>query len=157
MINAMSYLRKLHIKLVRGEYKNSVKGQVRQPKQVYEVFKAIKDRNQETLIGVYLSNDLQVNAYDTLSVGSSTETGIASDEIFDRAIITRSKYIILVHNHPSGKAAPSPSDREIMKVLSDDAQVLRRVLLDFIIVGEKNYWSMFEKMDGGEYTLGAAA
>lgn len=151
----MTYLKKLDIKLVRGEYKNPTKGQVREPKQVYNVFKVIKDKNQETLIGIYLNNDLEVNAYDILSVGSSSEAGVASDEIFDRAIITRSKYIILIHNHPSGKAAPSPADKIVMRAISDDAKVLRRVLLDFIIVGDGKYWSMFEKRDGGEYALGS--
>lgn len=150
----MTYLRKLDIKLVRGEYKNPIKGQVREPRQIYQVFKAIKDKNQETLIGVYLNNDLEVNAYDTLSIGSSTETGVTSDEIFDRAIITRSKYIILIHNHPSGKAAPSRADKSVVRAISDDAKILRRVLLDFIIVGDGKYWSMFEKADGGEYVLG---
>jgi hypothetical protein len=52
----MRYLRKLKIELVKGEYKNPIKGQVREPKQVYEVFKAIKDKAQETVIGVYLSD-----------------------------------------------------------------------------------------------------
>lgn len=151
----MKYLRKLNINLVKGEYKNPVKGQVRAPGEVYEVFKAIKDKAQETLIGVYLSNELEVNAYDTLSVGSSTETGISSDEVFNRAVITRSRYIILIHNHPSGKAAPSPEDKQAIVSLQEGAKWLKKVLLDFIIVGDDCYWSMFEEDDGGEYTLGS--
>ena len=151
----MKYLRKLDIQLVKGEYQNPVKGQVRAPEQVYVVFKAIKDKAQETLIGVYLNNELEVNAYDTLSVGSSTETGVSSDEIFNRAVITRSRYIILIHNHPSGKAAPSPEDKEAITSLQEGAKWLKKVLLDFIIVGDNEYWSMFEEEDGGEYSLGA--
>src|ERR1044071_936179 len=136
----MKYLRKLDIQLVKGEYQNPVKGQVRAPEQVYEVFKAIKDKTQETLIGVYLSNELVVNAYDTLSVGSSTGTGVSSDEVFNRAVITRSRYIILIHNHPSGKAAPSPEDKETIASLQEGAKWLKKVLLDFIIVGDNGYW-----------------
>lgn len=151
----MKYLRKLDIQLVKGEYQNPMKGQVRAPEQVYEVFKAIKDKAQETLIGVYLNNELEVNAYDTLSVGSSTETGVSSDEVFNRAVITRSRYIILIHNHPAGKAAPSPEDKEAIASLKEGAKWLKKVLLDFIIVGDNEYWSMFEEEDGGEYSLGA--
>ena len=33
------YLKKLDVKLVRGEYKNIIKGQVREPEQIYTVFK----------------------------------------------------------------------------------------------------------------------
>ena len=151
----MKYLRKLQIQLVKGEYQNPVKGQVRDPKQIYDVFKAIKDKSQETLIGVYLNNDLEVNAYDTLSVGSQTEASVFSDEVFNRAVITRSHYIILIHNHPSGNPNPSPEDKHTMQALQEGAKWLRKILLDFIIVGEETYWSMFEAEDGGDYTLGA--
>jgi hypothetical protein len=57
----MKYIRKLNIKLVKGKYKNPVKGQVQEPKQVYEVFKAIKDKFQEILIAVYLDEKLVVD------------------------------------------------------------------------------------------------
>jgi len=151
----MKYLRKLDIQLVKGEYKNPVKGQVRDPEQVYEVFKAIKDKAQETLIGIYLSNELEVNSYDTLSIGSSTEAGVSSDEVFNRAVITRSHYIILIHNHPSGKAVPSPEDKEAIVSLREGAKWLKKALLDFIIVGDDQYWSLFEEEAGGKYSLGA--
>ncbi len=150
----MKYLKTLKIELVKGEYKNPIKGQVKEPSQIYDVFKKIKDKAQETLIGVYLANDLQVNAYDVLSLGSSTETDVSPDEVFSRAVITRSPYIILIHNHPSGNAKPSPDDLKVMKSLQAGARALKKTLLDFIIVADESYWSMFEEMDGGEYALG---
>jgi len=152
----MKYLRKLDIQLVKGEYHNPVKGQVCAPEQVYEVFKAIKDKAQETLIGVYLNADLEVNTYDTLSVGTQSATLIDAPEIFGRAFIFRSKYFILIHNHPSGIADPSPDDEEVINQLVAKSKVMEIGFLDFIIVGENTYWSMFEEEDGGEYLLGAA-
>jgi DNA repair protein RadC len=108
-----------------------------------------------TLAGVYLGHDLEVNAYDTLSIGSATETDVSTDEVFNRAVITRSPYIILIHNHPSGKAAPSPDDKKAIAILSKGARYLKKSILDFIIVGDDRYWSLFEEQDGGEYSLGA--
>lgn len=151
----MKYLRKLNIELVKGEYRNPVKGQVREPKQVYEVFKAIKDKAQETLIGVYLSAELEVNTYDTLSIGTQSETLIDAPEIFGRAFVLKSKYFILIHNHPSGAATPSSDDEEAMRSLIAQARIMKLSFLDFIIVGEDSYWSMFEQIDGDEYSLGA--
>jgi DNA repair protein RadC len=151
----MRYLRKLKIQLVKGEYKNPIKGQVRDPKQAYEVIKAIKDKAQETVIGVYLSDKLEVNAYDVLSLGGVNSTYLATNEIFDRAVVSWSWTFILIHNHPSGNPHPSPQDREVMEVLKEQSKVMRRNFLDFIIVGEGKYWSMFEEEDGGEYLLGA--
>ena len=150
----MNYLRKLKIQLVKGEFKNPVRGQIRDPQHIYKVFRKIKDKNQETLIGVYLADNLEVNAYDILAVGSSSEALIRTDEIFNRAIITRSRNFILVHNHPSGNPAPSPDDLEFMKELHVQSRILHRTFLDFIIVGDGDYWSMFDVLGGGEYTLG---
>lgn len=151
----MKYLRKLNIELVKGEYKNPVKGQVRDPEQVYKVFSAIKDKAQETLIGVYLTADLEVNTYDTLSVGTQSATSIHAPEIFGRAFVLRSKYIILIHNHPSGDSSPSPNDKKAMQMLIQQSRIMEVSFLDFIIVGEDKYWSMFETADGGDYSLGA--
>lgn len=151
----MKYLRKLKIELVKGEYKNPVKGQVREPKQVYEVFKAIKDKAQETLIGVYLDADLEVKSYDTLSVGTQSETSINAAEIFGRAFVLRAHYFILIHNHPKGDPNPSDEDKRAIPQLMKKAQVMELRFLDFIIVGDESYWSMFEEMDGGDYSLGS--
>jgi DNA repair protein RadC len=152
----MKYLKTLKIELVKGEYKNPVKGQVREPSQVYDVFKAIKDKAQETLIGVYLNANLEVSAYDTLSIGTKSATLVDEAEIFGRAFVFRAKYIILIHNHPEGDPKPSPDDKLVMKELVRQSKIMKLDLLDFIIVGDDSYWSMFEDLDGGEYTLGAA-
>jgi DNA repair protein RadC len=151
----MKYLKKLKIELVKGEYKNPIKGQVTQPSQVYDVFNAIKDKAQEVLIGVYLNQNLEVLSYDTLSIGTKSATLVDAPEIFGRGFVMRAKYIILIHNHPSGEAKPSPDDEEVIKQLKAKAQVVEIGLLDFIIVGDEKYWSMFEEMDGGDYSLGA--
>lgn len=149
------YLRKLHVELVDGEFENQIKGQVRAPEQVYEVFQALKDRNQETLIGLYLTDGLDPILYDVLSVGGEHEALLLPDEIFGRAFITRAKYLILIHNHPSGDPTPSPADQEAMEMLIKVAPIVHKTVLDFIIVGTDSYWSMFEEHDGGDYGLGS--
>jgi DNA repair protein RadC len=151
----MKYLKKLKIELVKGEYKNPVKGQVREPNQVYEVFKAIKDHAQETLIGVYMDSNLEVKTYDTLSIGTQSETLVDAAEIFGRAFVLRAHYFILIHNHPKGDPTPSEEDRIVMQQLIRKAQVMELSFLDFIIVGDESYWSMFEELDGGDYSLGS--
>jgi DNA repair protein RadC len=151
----MKYLRKLNLRLVKGKYKNPVKGQVREPEQVYGVFQAIKDHAQETLLGVYLSKDLEVILYDVLSVGGEGTTSLSPMDIFGRAFIARAQYFILIHNHPSGDPRPSPADREAMKDLIRQARTLKVHFLDFIIVGDNRYWSMFEQVEEGNYETGA--
>jgi DNA repair protein RadC len=153
----MQYLRKLQIKLVPSEYENPIQGQVHNPEQIYGVFKAIKDEAQETLLGVYLSSDLEVILYDVLSVGGEGTTTLSTMDIFGRAFIARARYFVLIHNHPKGDPTPSPEDREAMTSLVEQARTLEVGFLDFIIVGDGRYWSMFEELEGGSYELGVAA
>jgi DNA repair protein RadC len=152
---AMKYLKKLDIKLIKGEYKNPVKGQVREPEQVYDIFQSIKDKAQETLIGVYLDKDLEVRAYDVLSTGGEEETLILPHEIFRHAIVLSSRIFILIHNHPKGDPTPSADDKKVIAELKIGAKSVKLNFLDFIIVGDNKYWSMFEEADGGEYALGS--
>jgi len=151
----MKYLRKLKIQLVKGRYKNPIKGQVTRPEQIYEVFRAIKDQAQETLIGVYLTNSLEVILYDVLSVGGEGATSLSVMDVFGRAFISRARYIVLIHNHPKGDPKPSPEDKDAMRNLMGQAKTLEVGFLDFIIVGDGKYWSMFEEIDGGEYEMGS--
>ena len=151
----MKYLKKLNIKLVRGTYRNPVKGQVREPGHIYQTFQAIKDSAQELLIGVYLNSDLEVVTYDTLSVGGESVTLVIPREIFGRAFVMRAKHFILVHNHPSGDPAPSAADRKVIEALKAQSAIMEITFLDFIIAGDRRYWSMFEEADGGEYALGS--
>jgi DNA repair protein RadC len=150
----MEYIRRLKIQLVKGKYKNPIKGQVSGPGQIYKVFKAIKDFAQETLLGVYLTKDLEVILYDVLSVGGEGTTSLSTMDVFGRAFISRARYIVLIHNHPKGDPRPSPEDRDSMRDLMSQAETLKVGFLDFIIVGDGRYWSMFEEAEGGAYELG---
>lgn len=157
----MKYLKKLDIKLIKGEYKNPIKGQINTPEQIYDVFKSLKDKAQETLIAVYLNNDLEVLTYNILSTGSESETTIDFDDIYGYGFVMKAQYFILIHNHPKGDPAPSEDDKKIIEKFKDYSKIKLKPL-DFIIVGDmdmndnkRSYWSMFEEMDGGEYSLGA--
>lgn len=150
----MKYLKKLKIEFVKGEFKNPIKGQVRDPEQIYSIFKDIKDWTKETLIGVFLNDKLELNSYEVMTIGGESVSLVLPDEIFRSAILTNSRNFILIHNHPSGNVEPSEADKEVIKVLKEQSNVMKRSFIDFIIVGDEKYWSMFEDMDGGEYNLG---
>jgi len=156
-----TYLRKLKIKLVKSKYENRIKEQLRFPEQVCDIFWDLKDEAVETMIGVYLNNELTEGRHIVLNVGTQSTLLVATNEVLDLAIANKMPYIILIHNHPSGKIEPSDADREFIKKMRVAADATARTLLDFIIVGtprdpkKKIYWSMFEESDGGEYGLGA--
>lgn len=148
----MQYLKKLKLEFVKGEFKNPIKGQVREPAQIISIFKDIKDLTKETLIGVYLNDKLELNCYEIHSIGGASVSLVLPDEIFRSAILTNSRYFILIHNHPSGNIEPSAADKTIMHVLKMQSLIMNRTFLDFIIVGDELYWSMVEQEADGAYT-----
>ena len=154
----MRYLKKLEIKLTKGEY-SKIKGRLRFPRETYKIFKSLKDKSQEHLIGIYLDNDLDITSYDILTIGSDDQALVPMKEIFTHALVMRADYLILVHNHPSGNIKPSYEDRDVISTVRSYSQILQIRFLDFIIIGDKgrrkSYWSYFEEIDGGEYSMGA--
>ena len=80
-------------------------------------------------------------------------------EVLRPAVIEGCPRIILVHNHPSGDAAPSPEDLHVTRVMLQAAELLGVEILDHIIVGREGTvsiredglvdWSQFG--EGGNY------
>ena len=155
------YFKKLELKLVKGEYQDLVKGQLHFPKQLYKVFKKLKDSPHENLIGIYLNKDLKIRAYDILEIGGSEAVGLSTGELFGRIFITKAKSFILIHNHPKGDPSPSRGDLMTIQGLNEQSKIMDLEFLDFIIIGDKevndkklDYWSLFEEEEGGDYYLG---
>jgi len=150
------FYKKLEVTLVKGQYQklNPLAGEVESPEQIYEVFKKIKDQNQETLIGLYLDNDFEVRAYKILSLGTDSLALVVPKQIYEHAILAKSSFFILIHNHPSGDPSPSFEDLNAIKHILEGCKSLELAMVDFIIVGDlgskrqKNYWSWFQSSTG---------
>ena len=93
---------------------------------------------QEQVRVILLDNINQVLAIHTIYIGTLTASVLRISEIYREAIIRNCPAIILVHNHPSGDASPSAQDIELTQVLISAGELLDIVLLDHIIIGEKN-------------------
>lgn len=147
-------MRKLDIRLKEGEFKNPLTKPLGNARDVFDVFASIKDYASETLLVVYLMNDL-TGVYDVHSTGCASMTVVYPHDLFGRAYALRARYLILIHNHPQGIAAPSDDDWEVLKMIEDYAAPMDALsLLDFIIVGERDYWSAFDEVGGGDYSAG---
>ena len=51
---------------------------------------------------------------------------------------------ILIHNHPSGDATPSPKDIELTKEILNGEEILRLYFLDHIVIVNNDYKSIME-------------
>ena len=100
---------------------------------------------KEYLICVFLDSRRNVLKYETISIGSLNSSIIHPREIFRAAIEESSAAIILVHNHPSGNPNPSNDDIEITKQIIEAGIIIGIDVLDHIIIGNNNYFSLKEK------------
>ena len=62
-------------------------------------------------------------------------------EVFKTAVDFQAAGVILVHNHPSGEASPSPEDRRVTAQLVQAGQIMGIPVLDHVIVAGTRHFS----------------
>jgi DNA repair protein RadC len=65
-------------------------------------------------------------------------------EVFRAAIAEAAAGVVVVHNHPSGHAAPSADDRAVTRQLMEAGRLLDVPLYDHVIVAGDRYFSFAE-------------
>jgi len=65
-------------------------------------------------------------------------------EVFRTAIVASASALILMHNHPSGEAAPSEADVKVTRDLIRAGQLLKIEVLDHVVVGRGEHKSLRE-------------
>ena len=61
--------------------------------------------------------------------------------ILREALIARATQIVLVHNHPSGNATPSISDKQLTRKVKESAQIMNISVIDHLIITDGAYYS----------------
>ena len=76
-------------------------------------------------------------------IASGGVHGVFTDTkvIFSKAILQLADTIILVHNHPSGQARPSPEDDELTKSMAAAGRIVGIRVIDHIIFAQKDFYS----------------
>lgn len=78
----------------------------------------------------------------TLYIGTVNASVIRVSEVYREAVIRNSPAIILIHNHPSGDASPSPEDIELTRALVAAGRLMDIQLLDHIIIAGQKWTSL---------------
>ena len=96
----------------------------------------LRGRTQEVFMVIFLDAQHRVLASEELFHGTLTQTSVYPREVVKRALHHNAAATIFAHNHPSGVAEPSQSDRLLTDALKQAlALVDVRVLDHFIIAG----------------------
>jgi DNA repair protein RadC len=97
---------------------------------------------QEHVRLILLDNGQHVISIPTIYIGTLNASVLRVSEIFREAIHRNSPAVILVHNHPSGDAAPSPEDIELTHTLIAAGQLLDIQLMDHLIISPRDWVSL---------------
>ena len=89
----------------------------------------------ECFVVLLLNTRRRVKGHVLVATGTVDTILIHPREVYRAAIIAGASAIILMHNHPSGEAAPSEADIKTTRDLIRAGQILKIEVLDHVIVG----------------------
>lgn len=144
-LNTSSHLRVVTVELIPETMPLS--GEVKGPEFAAELVRArIGKMDREHFIALHLSAKHRLQNYETVSVGTLTDTSVHPREVFKAALLSNAAAIICAHNHPSGDLTPSRQDFLVMQRLNEVGELLGIKLLDFLIVTTAGFRSLSEEL-----------
>lgn len=104
-------------------------------------------RDKEVFMVTFLDTKLKIIETKIFSEGTVNQAPIYPREILKRALDCSCNAIMLAHNHPSGDPTPSREDIVVTQNIVNIFGPLSMEVVDHIIVGGVNYYSLREHDD----------
>jgi DNA repair protein RadC len=105
---------------------------------VRDLFRARK----EHFVVLLLNARHEMQARETVSIGSLNASIVHPREVFQPAILHSAASVVLVHNHPSGDPEPSEEDLSITRRLVQVGELVGIGVLDHVIVAARGLVSL---------------
>jgi DNA repair protein RadC len=105
----------------------------------------LRERRVEVFMVLMLDARNAVKGEVEISRGTLNASLVHPREVFKAAIDSLAAGIIVVHNHPSGNAEPSPEDLEITRQLAETGRIIGIPLHDHLIVAGDQCTSLAER------------
>ena len=106
----------------------------------------IINARKEMLQVLYLNARNQLIHTEVISIGSLDTITAYPRDIFEPAIKHMARFLILIHNHPSGDFTPSTEDLSFTTNIIQASKLLGIEILDHLVVSKKGYSSIFEQL-----------
>lgn len=100
---------------------------------------------RETFRVLFLNSENQLIRDQTMWEGSVNRVQIHPREVVSLALETHATALILIHNHPSGRAIPSTEDIRLTQQIIYACELLDIEVHDHLIVGKQDIYSMRSK------------
>lgn len=97
---------------------------------------------------VYLTSSNRIIERQRISQGGVQGTVVDHRLVVKRALELLATQLVLIHNHPSGAAAPSPQDKVLTERVAQAAALFDIRLLDHIIIAREGDFSFLRARAG---------
>lgn len=94
---------------------------------------------------LFLDTQHRLIESDTMFTGTLSQTSVYPREVVKRALHHNASAVIFAHNHPSGVAEPSQSDRHLTAALKQALGMVDVRVLDHFVVAGNDVLSFAEK------------
>lgn len=112
---------------------------VKNAQHIAELFQVFRDPKTEHLHLIYLDENNKILAHNTLSSGAINYVSLSEKELFYKIEQRRkrlgARWVIPVHNHPSGSTIPSEDDKQITLILAKNLGSK----VEHIVIDHDNY------------------
>ena len=116
------------------------------PEDVFKMmYPLLRDLDSEECWLIYLNNANVCLGKERLSTGGTESTVLDSKIVLRKAFEKKASGIILVHNHPSGNACPSPADINRTRAIRNALKACEMSLVDHVVIGSTNYYSFSDE------------
>lgn len=105
----------------------------------------MRDLRVEHLRLILLDTRNNVLGAPTVYIGSLNSLAVRQGDIFRHALERNAAAMIVVHNHPSGDANPSPEDIAVTRQLVAAGKLLDISVLDHLVIGDGRFVSLKER------------
>lgn len=105
----------------------------------------LEHKEREVFLVLFLDNQHRLIKKEEMFLGTINTAAVYPREIVKSALFCNAAAIILAHNHPSGIAEPSNSDRIITEKIQKVAELVEIRVLDHFVIGKGCYVSFSEK------------
>lgn len=138
----------LTLKMVREQGPDYGIDRIRSSSDAYQLVRQqLEDSDREIFMAIMLDTKNNIIGINTVSIGSLNASIVHPREVFKAALLANAACLVFAHNHPSGDSAPSREDLEITSRLKQAGDILGIRVLDHVIVGFGNYYSMADRGD----------
>ncbi len=135
--------------VVQNEYVTDIE-KVSNPEQIYHLFHEVLKlqlRTEEYVYLVGLNTKGFILGVFEVAHGNAYSCALNGCGIFQRLLLVGATGFVVVHNHPSGDPTPSGADLSATKQLKKQAELMEITMLDHLIIGNDNFYSILEKGD----------